>query len=298
MAFSKLEQLGDKIKNLITRDAAQLQTYNVGPATAAAIESATQALKDMPTDEELKADVSYATAKRDESAEQVKTKIREIIVRPRIIYGEHSAEYRSFSIKGMDDMSMDELCRCGRRVVRRCNFYFDELEEHGLTQAEIDALENLVETFDVLIDKKDDAAIERDIATSKRVGLGNTLYTLITEVCDYGKTYWVSREEAKYNNYVIYNTPSQKKPEPGEFGAAHGTLYVENTTTVPANAQIFFEGVEVPILVNTDGTWQFDQIPIMAKKIRAEAENCKNYEADCIITADGDTEINIRMVEK
>ncbi len=295
MAFSKLEQLGDKAVLLITRDLVPLTTFGITAATQAAIEAATLELKNFPTDEELKADVGHAVELRNQSAEASKVMIREIIARVINKFGDQSSEYRSFGTKGMDDMTLEDLNRCGRRVVRQSTHFLVELGPLGLTQQIIDDLDDMVTDLDDKIDKKVDADMKRNGATSKRVGLGNTLYDIITRVFETGKVYWVSRNEAMFNDYVIYNTPDLEEPEPGQYGAAHGTLSSNPGGVVPENALIFFDGVEVPIEVDNDGEWAFDQIPVICKKVRATADNCTDYEADCEILPDEDVQIDIDM---
>ena len=53
---------------------------------------------------------------------------------------------------------------------------------------------------------------ERDIATTQRIKLGNLLYDKIVKVYAAGRDYWVTRDESKYNDYVIYgsDTPAEK----------------------------------------------------------------------------------------
>jgi hypothetical protein len=293
MAFSDLEQLGDTCQSLMVRDAVPLLTYGVDAARLTLVNTLTDDLKNCPTDEELKAAVGIAVEKRDEKADEVKVSIREIMIRAKSGYGEHTSEYRAFGTKAMDDLTASDLCRCARRVVRVASLCLADLSSKGLTQAMIDDLETKNQAFDSRIDAKIDADHARDGATSARVKKGNNLYVEISEIYDYGKNYWVTRDEAMYNDYVIYNTPDMKKPEPGQYGTVHGTMYKTGTTEVPANSLIFFDGVEVPIEVEEDGTWEFDQVPVTAKKIRATADDCADFEADIEVLADSETEFDI-----
>jgi hypothetical protein len=297
MSFGKLEQLGDKCEILMNRDAVQLLPFGVDAAKITLVKSLTQGLKDCPTDEELKAAVGKAVELRDKKGEEVKVAVREIMVRAKSGYGEFTSDYRAFGTKGMDDLGDSDFCRCARRVVRVAGSaqVLSDLASKGLTLAMVDDLKDKTDEYDALIDRKIDADFARDGATSQRVAKGNSLYAAITEVFDFGKTYWASRDEAMYNDYVIYNTPDLKKPEPGQYGTAFGTLYKTGTTEVPENALIFFDGVEVPIEVEEDGSWEFDQVPVTAKKIRATADDCVDFEADIEILPDGETQFDIEM---
>ncbi len=51
-------------------------------------------------------------------------------------------------------------------------------------------------------------------ATEDRLELGNLLYKKIAEVFDSSKDYWVTSDESKYNDYVIYDTPGGVPPPP------------------------------------------------------------------------------------
>jgi hypothetical protein len=297
MSFGHLEQLGDKCVLLMNRDATQLLSFGVDAAMVTLVKNLTQDLKNCPTDEELKAVVGIAVRKRDEKGDEVKVGVREIMSRAKNRYGEFTPEYRAFGTKGMDDLDHSDFCRCAHRVVRWSGSapVLSDLAQKGLTQDMVDDLKTKTDEFDVLIDNKIDADITRDGATSQRVAKGNKLYAAITEVFDYGKTYWASRDETMYNDYVIYNTPNLKKPEPGQYGTARGTMFKTGTNEVPANGLIFFDGVEVPIEVEEDGSWEFDQVPVTAKKIRATADDCLDFEGDIEIIPDGETEFDIEM---
>lgn len=213
MSYAALMQLGDKAEMLIDRDAAVLVTYGVNNDMKTQIVNKTQALKDLPTDEELLAIVSLRTEEKNKHADELKTAIRNITVRAKNFYGEDSAKYKQYGVKGLDKMTDDELYRCAKRVVRTATADLSELSAKGLTQDEITELSNLMQTFDDIIDAKDQAIRERDIATEQRIEEGNDLYKLISEVFDYGKNYWYSREEAKYNDYIIYDRVSNHKKD-------------------------------------------------------------------------------------
>ncbi|MFH1004631.1 MAG: hypothetical protein V1781_03925, partial [Bacteroidota bacterium] len=195
---------------LISRDAAEMATYGIDASISSFIANKTRELKDLSTDEELAGIVSDLTEKKNEKAEAVKMAIRGIMARAKNAFGEQSAKFRRFGTKGMDEMRDVELYRCGKRVIRVAQTYLAELTVKGLTQAIIDDLKNTNTIFDDKIDLKDDAERQRDIATANRISMANQLYSKIVEVCDYGKEHWKAKNEAKYNDYVIYEMPPQE----------------------------------------------------------------------------------------
>ena len=241
MAYSALMQLGDKAVMLISRDATELASYGVDEPMKNNVIDKTLLLKEMPTDEELLAEVSVKTEEKNELSDAIRNAIRTITIRAKNVYGDKSAKYKRFGIKDIDKMTDDELYRCAKRVSRTATGYLPELAPKGLTEAEITELTNKAESFDDIIDAKDEAVRIRDIATEERVGLSNELYKLISEVFDYGKNYWYTREEAKYNDYIIYDTPN---------GTTKPTIKVAAGTIVT----LIEEGVEILTVFEIENT--------------------------------------------
>lgn len=217
MTDADLAQLGDKAVGLIERDLAELATYGIDNDDKVWIADTTEAFKEYPTDEELEGEVSDKTEEKDEAADVVKVDVRSIMVRAENAFGVKAAKYRKFGTKGMDELDDNDLHRLGNRVVRVATGYLAALAEEGLTQEIIDALaaKNLV--FDDAIDAKDEAVRTRDISTEDRIELGNSLYGKIVKVFNAGKDHWVNKDEAKYNDYVIYEDGSGgEEPPPGD----------------------------------------------------------------------------------
>lgn len=204
-SFGYLMQLGDEAVSLIDRDTVELAPYGVDAAKRTEIATKTQELKDIPTDEELLGLVGIKTEAKDLKADELMVFIRDVMVRVRNAFGEESRIYRRYAVGSMALMRDNDLFKCARRVSRMSTEYITELTPYGVTPAMLTALDALAVEFDLTIDDKEDAIRERDIATQERVKLANALYSLIAEVYDYGKTYWYTRDEAKYNDYIIYD---------------------------------------------------------------------------------------------
>lgn len=223
-AYSDLEQLGDKALDLIDRDAAELLSYGVDATYRTEVETMIDALKNYPTDEELQGAASVATSEKDVAADELKVGIRGMMVRVKQVFGIDSPTYARFGTKGMDEMTDNDLVRCGRRVSRMATNYLTELAPKGVDAAMITALDVLTEALDDAIDRQDAAVRSRNSATQERVGIANTLYAKVVELFDFGKDHWFTRNEAKYNDYVIYNVPGGGSTPPATV----------TTGTVPA----------------------------------------------------------------
>ncbi len=207
MSYGALMQLGDLAVALITRDAAELATYGIDAATKTFISTTTEALKDFPSDEEYEGHAMVTTETKNKTADDLKVVVRSIMVRAKNGFGENSGKYRRFGTIGMNEMNDNDLLKLGKRVVRVATIMQPALADKGLTVAIIADLNVIVTQFDTSIGAQDDAIREREIATEDRIELGNLLYKKIVEVFDSAKDYWVTREEAKYNDYIIYNIP-------------------------------------------------------------------------------------------
>ena len=215
MTDADLAQLGDKAVGLIERDLAQLDTYGIDDEDKDWIADTTEAFKNYPTDEELEGEGSEKSEEKSEAADGGKVDERSSKERGSNGFGEKSDKYRKFGTKGMDELDDNDLHRLGSRVVRVATGYLAKLEEEGLTQDIIDALADKNKVFDDAIDAKDEAVRERDISTEDRIELANSLYAKIVKVFNAGKDYWVNKDEAKYNDYVIYEGGSTGGPLEG-----------------------------------------------------------------------------------
>jgi len=64
------------------------------------------------------------------------------------------------------------------------------------------------ETLDLAIDAQAKGISDRDVATEDRTEILNVLYRLLTKYAGIGQDIFSETDEAKYNDYVIYDTPS------------------------------------------------------------------------------------------
>jgi hypothetical protein len=294
-SFAYLSQLADRILLLIERDSSVLANYGVDDDLKASIAESNQALKEMPTDEEWMGDVSDATEKKDASGEAVKTVIRDIMVRAKKVFGEHSAKYRKFGTKGMDELKDHDLYRCATRVARVASTYLSQLSAKGLTQDIIDDLKAKAAQYDIDLTAKEDFVADRDVATEERIILANSIYTKLVEVCDYGRTYWSDKSEAKYNDYVIYNTADGKAPAEGTVFNAHGKVTDAETQAPLAGASVLFDGVAEPAITNASGEYDVKGIPMTSLFVKVTADGYIDSQETINPTAGEDNVIDIQM---
>jgi hypothetical protein len=82
------------------------------------------------------------------------------------------------------------------------------LANRGLTQHDIDNLRTAAAKLQQAIQAKIQAVRVRDEATQERAEKGNYLFDLISDISIVGKGHYANINEAKYNDYVLYDGPN------------------------------------------------------------------------------------------
>jgi len=203
-----LKQKADDIIGSVQRDIAQFATRGVTAATITALQSSIVSFDNTQTDEELQGALSGATDAKNVLASNLKTAIRTVRTMAENKLGTSHALYRAYGFDGMDEMRDEELYRLGKRMVREATVQLSQLASEGLTTAMITSLNTLNTNFDNAIDAQEGAVKNRDIKTQERIEKGNAVYKEIVRLCNTGKDIFSTTDEAKYNDYVIYDTPS------------------------------------------------------------------------------------------
>lgn len=207
-----LKQKADDIASSVTRDQAEFTPRGIAPVNVTAFSTQSTDFGNIATDEELLGAVSVATEAKDAAAELVRLKIRTLRTMAANKWGEGSARYRTYKFTNLTELPDEDLVRLGKRASRVGNNQLADLASEGLNVAFLAALDGLVADFDTKIDLQNDAEEARDIATEDRIEAGNALYRTGSKFCNTGKDIWINVDEAKYNDYVIYDAP---EPPPG-----------------------------------------------------------------------------------
>ena len=207
-----------------TRDLSELTTYGIDINFINTIDDKINEVTNFSTDDELLGAEMDRSETKVANFDDTKVGIRTMMVKVKQVFKEDSPTWILFGTRGLNEMNELQLIKCGFRVVRRATQFLNDLQAKGITQAMIDELQATVANFDEAYDKQQDAKFERKSFTVQRLIQANELYAMVSELMASGKDYWYTRNEAKYKNYIIYNTPSMKKPRgagKGE-GAAKG----------------------------------------------------------------------------
>jgi hypothetical protein len=204
------------------RDQEQFAGRGYPPARIEALNMLCTDFMEIRSDDEMLGAIVVATDKRDTVAEELRVHLRSIRTMAANALGPRSARYRAFGLEKMDGLRDELLYFLGRRVMREATANRDILADEGLTEAKLQAIGQTMERLLLAIDARQLAEKARDLQTEKRLEAGNTLYREIVRLCNTGKDLFVSTDEARYNDYVIYNTPAIKKPKEVEKDGGNG----------------------------------------------------------------------------
>lgn len=225
------------------RDIAELATYGITASMLDDFDSKVNAFEAYPTDSELLGEQMYTTELKDAKANELRDALEPIRVRVENKYGYGSARYKQFNIGEISRWDDSNLLICGRRVNRMGTTRLADLAPFGLTTTILDALKITCDEFEELIIDQDERIGERDIAQEDRVEMGNAIFTQLKSLCRFGKSAWRTSDVAKYNDYLIYDTPSgtSSEGEPPIEDELIGTVEpssVKTVTTIDEDATI------------------------------------------------------------
>jgi hypothetical protein len=198
----------------MTRDTTQFASRGVNTAAITAFGVLATAFGALPTDSYYQADISLAVQSKNSVRVDAEKAIRAIVGCAKIKWGVGSPQDKKFGAGSMtkdDDKKFLTTCR---QVVTTATEYLTELTPVGLTQAMITGLTTLANSFQSDLNSIATAQEARDIATQNRITKGNELYGYVTRYCEIGKIIWIDVDEAKYNDYVIYDTVHHGLPKP------------------------------------------------------------------------------------
>ena len=230
----KLIELCYEIHSFAERDIAEMPSRGVTQVYLDDFNTDIVAFSNLKTHEEWEQDQVLATQAKDEAADTDREAIRDIITRAENKWGMKSARYRRYGTKDLSRMSDSDLYVCGKRVIRIAEEDLAELTDEGLLQAEIDDLGTKNEDFMAKIILQAKAIADQDLATEDRYETANALYDKLLKICNSGQNIWHDTDEAKFNDYLIYNTPSGEPPAPLEGPAPKGeTVNVKYMTFQP-----------------------------------------------------------------
>ncbi|WP_299576850.1 hypothetical protein [uncultured Sunxiuqinia sp.] len=216
IALSALYTLAMTKVGFMLRDLVEFIKYGVTEEKLNAFKGLLTDYANIPTDDELVGVQVGATQEKDEAAIQLRDAVSEIMQRVENKFGAQSGNYRKFGVSAVSDLDGGKLSYVARRVHRVATAMLPQLESEGLTPEILAELNTRIDTYEQALSKQEDAIADRDIATEDRVEKANEIYALLVKYCNTGKKIWEDTNEAKYNDYIIYDTPTGKPKDAHE----------------------------------------------------------------------------------
>jgi hypothetical protein len=208
IADSVLKQKADELINLIDRDITEFTDRGYSASKKTELIEARTAVENYPDDEQLEAIKMDLTAQKDAARNALEKTMRSIFNMAENVFGQFGARYKEFGNAAVSQQSDSELVRIAKTMTVTATKYLTELAEEGLTEDKITTLTTQRETLDAAIDAQAKGISDRDLATEGRIEALNRLYRLLTKYAGIGQDIFYETNEAKYNDYIIYNTPS------------------------------------------------------------------------------------------
>lgn len=207
MADAVLKQKADEFINLIDRDIAEFTDRGYDNKKKTEFTTARDTVDNFPNDEQLESIKMELTEQKDAARDEVETAMRSIFNMAANVFGQFSAKYKEFGSAMISQQSDSELVRTAKSTTTTATKYLDDLAEEGLTEDKINTLIGLRETLDLAIDAQAQGISNRDLATEDRIEALNKLYQLVTKYAGIGQDIFYTSDEAKYNDYIVYDTP-------------------------------------------------------------------------------------------
>ena len=201
-----LSRVSTQIISSLERDSTDFNTF--GGITTSVIQSLRSlytAFEDIPTDEYYEGFKMVKTEEKNQAREKLNNKINEMMTLVGLRFGKSSAHYRHFGVRNIVSLTDEQIQRTCANVVRCATLYQNDLMEVGVLQHTIEELNSCRNELIAALDAQSFAIRDRDIATEKRILAGNKLYHELIRYMNVGKAFWKTRNEAKYNDYVMYN---------------------------------------------------------------------------------------------
>ena len=213
-AFSDniLTEIAGKIYRAASIDILKFNTYGVSDIDLENFKNQREAFRDDPGDIDAMSNWLITNEDKDILAENVLGKLRRIRTMVGNKWGDNDARYRGYRFENMSVISDEKLHRLARRAVKRATVQLLDLESEGLTQDIIDDLEDTNNTFDDSIDIKEEAEIDRDIATQTRVEAGNSLFKELMKLGKIGQNIFANSDALRTKLYTVYG-PKNAKPK-------------------------------------------------------------------------------------
>lgn len=203
-----LIQLGNGTLTLLNRDTEEFAKYGVNAAYKSSLLELVTAYNSVMYDELYEQRQMLATDQKNKIADELKTALRRVMLILESAYSTRNIMYISFRNTEISKMTDSDLLIKAKSSAQILTDSFSQIVEFGLTTAIIDELFTLAETLNENLTAQTTAVQNRDNATQFRVNIANNLYEKVSRIRSIGRKMWAELDEAKSNDYVIYDKSS------------------------------------------------------------------------------------------
>ena len=281
------------------RDKDQLLEVGFTNEKRLAFQAQLDALKLVSTDDFMLGMQMTRTQEKEAARQAVEKSLRTVLVIAENLYGATSGKFRQFGGANLGKLADDQLIRYGRNAAATATALLAELQPEGVTPAMITAITTKIATFDTAVNNQVTAIRQRDITTDDRTTKANELYRTLAKVCTLGKNIWYGVNEAKYNDYIIYDGPTgdaTKAANPEITGILAGTVADNQTNAAIAGASLALNGTQLTAKSDEYGEFSIDNIPQGTYTLNVTAAGYQPFAHTNInIKADEQTDVSVRM---
>ncbi|MFI5205090.1 MAG: hypothetical protein ACHQF2_11395 [Flavobacteriales bacterium] len=215
-----LSELGDELVMYAERDLADMTAFGYDQPRIDAIKLKIANFKDFSSDEVFTGLMMEATEDKNTAITNMSEVAEGVVQRAVTKYDRNSPKVKSFGYTGYGTKSDSDKTTACRDVHKQGTAKLADLASEGLTVAILDDLRAKTILADDAITEKRKRVADRDEAVNTRITMGNDLYKDLVKLADTGKHLYEDTNEAKYNDYVIYDNIANTQTVTGAVPAA------------------------------------------------------------------------------
>jgi hypothetical protein len=208
-----LIQAATQQSRLMARDIVEFSQYGFNATRRDEFETLLNTFSNFPTDTILEGAKMIKTEAKNNARIALETIIRDIQFMAKLAFRSKLAYLKSFGDYALSKQTDNELLLTAKNIQKSIIRYNQELSDSGLSADKNMIFEDALDAFQTAFNDMEDAIQERDISTHDRIETANKLYNLYSIYAQLGQHIWGSKNEAKYNDYIIYGTQSSSTAE-------------------------------------------------------------------------------------
>ena len=199
----------EDVLDSIDRDIAEFNARGFTPAKRTLFLNTITAFDAMPSDNYLLGLQEIATQTKNETRVLCETAVNAVLTAVVNVWGIDSAQYHFFTEdKSLSNLTDTELLRFLEDFADATEDELTALLDEGIDAATVTNLRALRVSYNTALKNQRKAIKTRDTGDHARIKKGNELNKLLVTHCNTGKNIWLNIDESKYNDYVIYDTPT------------------------------------------------------------------------------------------